>query len=254
MKLFALAGRSWQIVREHRFLIVLGALPSAAFWLLQLINLSSGGILGTVLGFVITVLSQGALVSGVGHITAGERSSFWRAMGTAWDRKWDLFRLNLFIVIPVILLGVIFGLGLAVTWMPVLALISQYGDPETIRTTAATSFGISALLVLILLLCAIPLALMQNFTDDACLLENLSVLASYQRAARIVRDHFGAAVGLTALQLLLALAADIVLFLPNVVLTLCPLGWPLQWILNGALAAFFNTLYTLVWQEWTAAR
>jgi hypothetical protein len=190
----------------------------------------------------------------VGQITTGERSSFWRAMGTAWGRKWDLFGLNVFIVIPVIVVGVVFGLGLAVTWMPVLTLIAQYADAETIRATAATSFGISALLILILLLCAIPLALMQNFTDDACLLENLNVLASYQRAARIVRDHFGAAIGLTALQLLLALAADIVLFLPNVVLTLCPLGWPLQWILNGTMAAFFNTLYTLVWQEWTAAR
>jgi hypothetical protein len=251
MSTIALAGRAWEMVRRHRFLIVLGALPSAAFWILQAINLTSGGIIGTLLGFIIGVLTQGALVAGVGHITTGERSNFWRAMGTAWDRKWALFGLNLFIIVPVIGLGVIFGLGLALTWMPTLTLISQYADPELIRATAATSFGVSILLLFILLLCTIPLTLMQNFTDDACLLENLGMLASYRRAATIVRDHFGAAVGLSLLQLILALTADVVLFLPNVLLTLCPLAWPLQWFLNGMVAAFSNTLYTLVWQQWT---
>ena len=42
------------------------------------------------------------------------------------------------------------------------------------------------------------------------------------------------------------------MILPSIVIALCCLLWPLFLLIQGATAAYFSTLWTLTWREWTA--
>ena len=51
---------------------------------------------------------------------------------------------------------------------------------------------------------------------------------------------------------LLRIGIGIVLFLPTLMVSLCCLLWPLLLVLQGAVTAYFSTVWTLAWREWTA--
>jgi hypothetical protein len=39
---------------------------------------------------------------------------------------------------------------------------------------------------------------------------------------------------------------------PGIVMALCFLLWPLLLLISGTVEAYFSTLWTLAWREWTA--
>jgi hypothetical protein len=42
------------------------------------------------------------------------------------------------------------------------------------------------------------------------------------------------------------------MIVPGILIALCCVLWPLFLVLQGAIAAYFSTVWTLAWREWTA--
>jgi hypothetical protein len=43
----------------------------------------------------------------------------------------------------------------------------------------------------------------------------------------------------------------VVLLLPGLILVLCCVLWPLLLLIQGTKVAYFSTMWTLAWREWT---
>jgi hypothetical protein len=107
--------------------------------------------------------------------------------------------------------------------------------------------GLACLLVPV----AIALNLLRTFADRACMLENLSVFAAYRRGVEVLLQNVGPAVILFLLQIAIGIGLGVVLFLPGIVMALCCLLWPVLLFVQGATAAYFGTMWTLAWNQWT---
>jgi hypothetical protein len=110
---------------------------------------------------------------------------------------------------------------------------------------------------MLLVCCALPFALLlgllRTFAERACMIEGLGVIDSYGRGVAVLQTNLGSALVLFVLQIIIMIALAIVFLVPGLILALCFLFWPLLWLASGAVAAYFSTLWTLAWREWTAA-
>ena len=52
--------------------------------------------------------------------------------------------------------------------------------------------------------------------------------------------------------LVLTVVMIILLIVPGAILALCCLFWPVLLLFQGAVTAYFSTMWTLAWQEWTS--
>lgn len=199
-------------------------------------------VVGLVL-FVVSTIARGGLIAGVDDIEEERPASLGQAWSAGWQRVWTLLGVNILPAIPAVLLafiGVVMGLGAAG--------LSQMFGPRV-----AVGGAVAALLIplaCVLIPIALVLTLLRTFANRAAMLEGLGVIASYGRGWSVLLDNIGSAFVLFLLQILINVVVSLLL-LPFAIL-LC-LFWPLMFVLQGALAAVFSTLWTLAWREWTGA-
>ena len=85
------------------------------------------------------------------------------------------------------------------------------------------------------------------------MLEGLGVFDSYRRGWEVATTNLAAAVLLFVIQIAITIGLGIALFVPSIVMVLCFVLWPVLLLIQGAIAAYFSTLWTLAWREWTDA-
>lgn len=194
-------------------------------------------IIGLVL-FVVSTIARGGLIAGVDEIEEGQPMSFGQAWSAGWQRVWTLLGVNILPAIPAVILALI-------------ALVMGIGVAALSEAMGVQVWFLSAVLVplaCVLIPIALVLTLLRTFAIRAAMLEELGVMASYNRGWSVLWDNVGSAIVLFVLQILINVVVTILL-LPAAIL-LC-LFWPLLFILQGALAAFFSAMWTLAWREWT---
>jgi hypothetical protein len=111
---------------------------------------------------------------------------------------------------------------------------------------------------LIALACAaVPFVVLLNalrvFANRACMLEDLGVIDAYRRGLAVLIENIGPAVVLFVIQIGINILLGIAMILPGIIIALCCVLWPLFLLIQGAIAAYFSTLWTLAWREWVAA-
>jgi hypothetical protein len=292
-----LLSRAWEIIWEHKFLILLGvlvaltstsnsALPAGSNWNLRgteeewripslpemerypwfrdlpqqgrawavgvpiaLVGLAIGfGVLFGIPLWVLSTLSRGGLIAGVSTIDAGGSSSFGEAFGAAWRKGWNLIGIGVLPAIPGVLL-LIAGLGAG----GLLAGLSGIFAADAVVGPLAGIGVLFAALACILIPIAIVIGLLQTFANQACMLENLNVFDSYRRGLSVLLGNLGSAIVLFLIQIAVSIAIGIVMILPSIIMAVCCFLWPIALLIQGAIAAYFSTMWTLAWREWTAA-
>ena len=275
-----LLGRAWNIVWEHKFLILLGvlvALGSAGgggnananiaapegdvrgfdFQLPQLgeeWSLPTGVIAGTavvLIGialWVVSTIARGGLIAGASAIDSGASSSFAQAWSAGWQKGWSLLGIGVLPALPGLIL-LVAGLGLTGVFA---GLYSLLGDSAALPPRGGLG-AILAGMVCIAAPIALVLSLLRTFANRACMLEDLGVFAAYRRGWDVLLDNIGPALVLFLLQIAISIGLGIVLLLPNVVMALCCVLWPVLLLVEGTIAAYFSTLWTLAWREWTGS-
>ena len=273
-----LLNRAWQIVWEHKFLIILGVLvalgsglgtgtssgtnfrfeadsqnlgldspppptfsdPAIPFWLAFLL-VGVGLIVAFVL-WVISTLARGGLIAGAAAADHIHNTSFSQAWNAGWKRGWTLLGIGIVPAIPGFVLLFLGGLGF---WAYVSNASNSLGIPAVRNVT----------LILAMLAClAIPailvLEILRVFANRACMLEGLGVVDSYRRGVEILVDYLGSALVLFLIQIVVTVVMIILLIVPGAILALCCLFWPVLLLFQGAVTAYFSTMWTLAWQEW----
>ncbi len=207
-------------------------------------------ILAVIVGialWVVATIARGGLIVGVDAIESGGTSSFSRALGAGWQNGWRLVGIGLLPAIPGVVL-LITGLGLGG------ALFGLYSLGQ--RPAAAPAFaGLGATLGVIACvaaLAALVLNLLRTFAERACMLEDKGVFESYGRGWKVLSANLGPAIILFLIQILLGIGVALATLVLSPVLCLfCLLIVPIMLIIEGGVASYFSTLWTLAWREWT---
>jgi len=273
-----LLNRAWTIVWAYKFLIFLGVLAALGGsgggnnfrWQM---NGNNGGnqptidwgenifaripiwlivfgaafvlTLGLML-WVVSTVARGGLIAGVDTIERGEESTFLTAWHVGWQKVWTLLGIALLPLLPLFLL-LVAGVTTAGALAGFAALFRGEVDFLWRTSVGVTLIGLACLTIPI----AVGLALVRNFAERACLLENLGVLAAYRRGGDVLVHNLGPAIILFLIQIGLSILLGISMIGPGLVMVLCFLLWPLLLLIGGAVAAYFSTLWTLAWREWT---
>jgi hypothetical protein len=279
-----LLSRAWNTIWDHKFLILLGVLvalgggggggastggnltfnqprgemprmpeipripeipdPRAiapALVIVVIIAIIAAVLIGLAL-WVVSTIARGGLIAGASTIDDGGSSSFAQAWNAGWRKGWRLLGIGILPAIPGFLL-VIMGVGAAVAFGGV----SRYLGRD-VGVPAITNLGILLVaLSCILVPIAVILGLLRTFANRACILEDQGVFGAYRRGLQVLLDNFGPAVILFLIQIGITIAIGVVSFLP----ALCCVLWPLLIVLQGGIAAYFSTLWTLAWRDWT---
>jgi len=283
--------RTWNIIWTHKYLIVLGVLAAlgssgsgfggggTSDFGSESTNGGSGfqfeggapmidqieGIGGVAIGVIVILvilglgiglivwgvsrIASGGLISAASTIDGGGASSFALGWQAGWAKGWRLLGIGLVPLIPVLIL-VALSLGLGGFFYAFTPAVSNEMVAAPARTWPLFVMGgLACLLVPI----AIILNLVRTFADRACMLEDLPVLTSYSRGWGVLSVNLGPALVFFLIQIAISLGLGIVLFLPNILMVLCCLLWPLFLLVQGAISAYFSTMWTLIWREWTGA-
>jgi hypothetical protein len=282
-----LLSRAWNIIWEHKFLILLGMLvvlsgvgnngagsvgglgsgrPRQEFELprmprprefpgaipgglsiLVIVVIVALVLLVAIPLWVLSTLSRGGLIAGVDTIDAGGTSSFGQALRAGWERGWKLIGIAIVPAIPALFL-VVLAIGGVVGYMG-LARVSSPSAPLPPANAAVGSVFIALSCVLVPI--GLVLRLLRTFANRACMLEDASVLAAYQRGISVLFDNFGPALALFVIQILVSVVIGAVMIVPGLIVALCCLLWPVLIVVQGTVAAYFSTLWTLAWRRWT---
>lgn len=223
----------------------LGSLAVVAIILLVLLMMVVG------LAFwVITTISQGGLIFGADKINQGGITNFSEAFSMGWKRVMRLIGIGLVPAIPMLLLA-FFGL---------ISLFLYVGPGRWIDGGIAQQAsnwvfaGIAMVLICVLGLASTVLGLLSTLAYRACMLEDMGVIDSYRRGIEVLRQELGSVIILFLLQLVVRIGIGLALFVPNILMSLCCVLWPVLLIVQGGIAAYFSTLWTLAWSEWTNSR
>jgi hypothetical protein len=198
--------------------------------------------------WVVSTIARGGLIAGASTIDAGAASSFSQAWSAGWRRGWTLLGIGILPAIPGVIL-IVMGLGTA----GMLAGVYGYGltGGEIGSLLLAGPVAILAALACVLLPIALLLNLLQTLANRACMLEDLGVFSSYRRGINVLLENIGPALVLFLIQVVIGIAVGIAMFIPGILILLCCVLWPLLLLINGAKTAYFSTLWTLAWREWT---
>jgi hypothetical protein len=278
-------SRAWTIVWEHKWLILLGVLvalgssngggagggggnvdllsgeqdfdfrlpdiegdlglPVALIVAVVLVLVSLAIVVGLIL-WVVATISRGGLIAGVNAIDAGATSSFGGAWEAGWRKGWRLLGIGVLPAIPALIL-VIVGLGVTGVFAAIYGLMGE-------RTAVIPGAGLGVFwvtLACIFVPIALVLNLLQAFANRACMLEDLGVIASYRRGLNVLVQNLGPAVVLFLFQIVIGAVLAVALFLPGLIMVICCILWPLLLLIRGAISAYFSTMWTLAWREWT---
>ncbi|MFO7742812.1 MAG: hypothetical protein R6X31_10925 [Anaerolineae bacterium] len=277
-------SRAWTIIWEHKWLILLGVLvalgssswggssgggnvqlssgerrfdfrtpefdwdlglPTALVVAVLLVFAGLAIVVGLAL-WVVSTISRGGLIAGVSAIDAGATSTFGDAWRAGWEKGWRLIGIGVLPAIPALVLLIV-GLGAAGIFAAIYGLVGQ-------RSAVVPAAGLGV--VWVMLACvfvpiAMVLSLLQAFANRACMLEDLGVIAAYRRGLNVLIQNIGPAIVLFLLQIAINIVLGVALLLPGLVMVLCCILWPLLLLVRGAIAAYFSTMWTLAWREWT---
>jgi hypothetical protein len=282
-------SRSWKIIWQHKWLILLGVLVALGSssggggasgrgnvnfgsgngdfdfdmpeWdlpdfrgdldvpvlaiIAALAIISVAVVIGIVL-WVVGTIARGGLIAGVSTIDGGGASSFAAAWRAGWEKGWRLLGIGVIPAIPGFIL-LIAGLGAAGIFAGFYGLLGE-------QTAWVPGAGIGVLfvaLICILVPIALVLSLLRTFANRACMLEDLGVIASYRRGLNVLVENIGPALIVFLLQLVIGIMLAVALFLPGLIMVLCCILWPLLLLIQGAKVAYFSSVWTLAWREWT---
>jgi hypothetical protein len=98
---------------------------------------------------------------------------------------------------------------------------------------------------------SIVLDILAGLAGRACMLEDKGVLESYGRGWEVLSNNFGSAFVLALIQIGISLGLGVLLCLPAAFLAICCFLLPILWVINGAIQAYFSTVWTLAWRQWT---
>ena len=285
-----LFSRAWDLIWKHKFLILLGVLVALGgagggggsqgmnaggsdfnfqqppqfdfhydltrpFQGLDLPVLAVGGILVLVLIFVliglvmwvISTTARGGLIHGANQVSQEKESSFGESFQAGWRKIWRLIGIGLVPALPALLLGV-----LALVSLGMYSGISVIQGPGMgLDLPRMGVFAPAVVLSCVLVPLILVLSLLRTFANRACMLENLGVFASYRRGAEVLGANLGSALILFLLQLAISIGIAVVMFLPGILIALCCFLWPLLLLVQGTFVAFYSTLWTLAWNQWT---
>jgi hypothetical protein len=219
-------------------------LPVAVGTVLLLIIAGLAVIFGIAL-WVVSTLARGGLIAGVNTLEGGGTSIFGAAFGAGWQNGWRLLGIGLLPAIPGLIL-LIAGLGIS----GALVAVSQLAGIRTLPVGVGI-ISILGALACIALPFALILGLIRNFAERACMLEDLGVFAAYKRGWKVLTANLGEAVVLFLIQIGISIAVGLLMAMPGVLMALCCVLWPVLLVIRGAIAAYFSTLWTLAWREWT---
>jgi hypothetical protein len=196
--------------------------------------------------WVVATIARGGLIAGASTIDGGGASSFGAAWNAGWRKGWRLLGIGILPAIPGLIM-LIAGLGAAGVFASAYGL---FGDQS------AWVPGVSIGVVLVILACillpiALVLSLLRTFANRACILEDLGVIASYRRGLNVLVENIGPVLILFLLQIVIGAVLGVMMILPGLIMVLCCILWPLLILIRGAIAAYFSTMWTLAWREWT---
>jgi hypothetical protein len=194
--------------------------------------------------WVVSTLARGGLIAGVDAITTGAISSFGQAFRAGWHKGWHLLGIGLIPALPSL---VIFVIGLLMAGVA-FGLTEIFGRG---RMVLGPNIALFAGLACIIIPIALVLNLLRTFANRACMIEDLGVWASYKRGWEILTAHLGEAIVLFLIQIGIGIAIGLLMLLPGILMALCCILWPVLLIIQGAISAYFSTLWTLAWKTWT---
>ncbi len=204
-------------------------------------------LIGMVL-WAIGAVAQGGLIAGVNNAEVSEEdaTTFGQAWAAGWANGWRLIGISLVPLLPMLLL-----LGLSIA-----TVLFTVGLSALSTENIGAILGSSVVFALVCMLClVIPIIIVIDvfriFALRACMLDETGVFASYQRGWQVVKDNLGSALILLLLRLGLALLLGFLLFLPTIMMSVCCFLWPLMLLINGTITAYFSTVWTLAWRQWT---
>lgn len=197
--------------------------------------------------WVVSTVARGGLIAAVDAIETGEKSSLGRAWGAAWQKVWRLLGIGLLPGIPGLLLFIIAVVGLGAYG----GAVALFGE-EIVEPLGRTGLPVAlALFACIIVPIILALAIVRNFAERACMLEDLGVIDSYRRGWNVLVGNLGEAIVLFVLQIAIFVVLGIVFFIPGLIVALCCLLWPLLIVVQGAITAFVSAVWTLAWRQWT---
>jgi hypothetical protein len=202
-------------------------------------------VIGTAV-WVVSTLARGALVSGVDSANAGGAPTFGKAFGAAWRKAWTLIGIGILPAIPALLLLIagVAGLATYMGWSRMLSAPTAIGPNYLV-------LSIVGALACVALPIAMVLGLLQTFANRAAMLEGVGVFAAYKRGLAVLFDNIGSAILLFLIQVGINIAVGLLTMLPVIVMALCCVFWPVLLLLQGAVAAYMSTMWTLAWGQWT---
>ena len=196
--------------------------------------------------WVVSTIARGGLIAGVDSIESGEKTNFSQAWSAGWQRAWSLLGIGLLPAIPGLILFIV-GLLVLGVYGGVSALFGQ-----EFASIGTAGLGVTiAVLACIVIPIALVLAILRNFAERACMLEDLGVIDSYRRGSNVLTANLGEAILLFLLQIAIFVVLGILLFVPGILLVICCFLWPLLLVVHGAVSAFVSALWTLAWRTWT---
>ena len=282
-----LFSKAWNLIWKHKFLIALGVLVALggaggggggtsgytggegdfnfrnlprfdfdfsapfqnlglpAFAVVGILILASLAVIIALAVWVIGLMSRGGLIYGADAVSRGQEATFMDSLRAGWGKGWRLVGIGLVPAIPVFLLmlSAFFSAGFYISGRTIAREGQFYNLP---------GFFIPVLAVTcVLILLALLLSLLRTFANRACMLEDRGVFDSYRRGFEVLGDHFGQALVLFLLQIAISIGIGLLLLMPGILVALCCLLWPLFLLVQGTFAAFYSTLWTLAWNEWT---
>lgn len=285
-----LFAQAWNLIWKNKFLIFLGMLvvlggvgwggggsqsyaswdgssdfqnplrfefdPSEPFQGLGLPVFASVGIL-TLIGLAILVvlalwvigtISQGGLIYGADIVSREQSTNFAESLRAGWNKGWRLIGIGLVPSIPVFLLMI--GAFVSAGFYTGRRVILQDGEVFSPPNVAVILPIITITCILVFLTFA--LSLLRTFANRACMLENLGIFGSYRRGLEVLGNNLGSAIVLFIIQVAVSIGIGIMLLVPGILVALCCLFWPLLLIVQGIFTAFYSTLWTLSWNQWTS--
>jgi len=202
------------------------------------------GLLVGLLLFVVSNVARGGLISAVDTIEDGGHSSFMQAWRAGWDRLWTLLGIG---ILPAIPFFVFLLMGLA-GFMGMMSFRAVNAPAAPLGLPLAGVFGA---LTCLLIPIALILGLLRTFANRAAMLEGHGAWNAYSRGFSVLLENLGEAFVLFLLQVAITIGLAILFFLPGVIAALCCFLWPFIILFQGAVAAFFSSLWTLAWRRWT---
>ncbi len=188
--------------------------------------------------WAISMIAQGGLIGGVDTLERGGTSSFREAWAMGWAKGWRMLGIGLVPAIPTAaIMGASLFLG-ASAFMLGGGLESLGSGP--VIATLITVACIAGLL-------AFVLGILANFAYRAAMIEDRGVFEAYERGWQVLKANLGPAVLLWLIQVGIGIGIGFVLIMP----AMCCIMWPVLVVVNGGIQAFFSTLWTLAWNEWS---